>query len=525
MNTQNTDRQLTVFVGSSNEAVEYYEQICGTLEEQGHQVKGWKSSFEKGESFLTALLRIADFVDAALLLATPEDILYSRGEKTPVLRDNVLFEAGLFMGKLGPFAAGVVVIGNGTVKLPSDLNGVCIFFFRDEHKNVFARDLRHWTDNILKTRNKSTVARSIATRIKSIPSSSFGVTTKLLIPRIGSLLIQASRGIVDLTPEQYFERLRSEIENAASETTVMAVASALSTVRWASDPMQNHYIEQNFVAQERGAHIRRLFIFEKSFVSATEAKNLHNHLLRNIPVRCISVESLSVPIDDLVLFDSPSEGSRAYKAHPDKTFSQRVVAAQMMIDQEHCSDLRRRFNDIWQIAWEPRPIKGAIEIPGMRIPPPAMHDFPPGIEMTPRWTSTEVISCRSAAKARGHELNRELKSLVLTTSKGLFVVHVPGDCTVSLRKVKSHLGSGEAYIADPEQLLELGLGPGVVCAVLDPVWSMHHLIDQRIFDVPEVVTNNGTRNGYYSFDPDELRSAKKVDIGDFVDRVGIEAPW
>lgn len=99
--------------------------------------------------------------------------------------------------------------------------------------------------------------------------------------------------------------------------------------------------------------------------------------------------------------------------------------------------------------------------------------------MVPRWTTVEVISCRSAAKARGHELHRELKSLVLKSSQGTCVVHVPGDCTVSLRKVKNHLGAKEAYIADPEELLEMELGPGTVCAVLDPVWSMRHLVDQR----------------------------------------------
>jgi len=515
---------LTIFVGSSSEAAAHYERVCGTLEEQGHDVKGWKSSFDKGEDFLSALLRIADSVDAALLIATPDDVLQSRGELSPVLRDNVLFEAGLFIGALGPLATGIVVAGSATVKLPTDLAGVSTFPFPDGHDNVFARDVRAWAKKVLLMQSSSSIARNIAARIRSIPPLSLSATKGLLIPRIGTLLTQASRGVIDLTPEQYFERLRAEIESASAGTEVMAVASSLSTVRWANDPMQNYYIEQNFVARQRGTDIRRLFIFNKSSVTTAEAKNIHNHLRNNIPVRCISAESLSIPIDDLVLFKSSGEGARAYKAHPDKTFSERVVEAQMMIDPDHCADLQRRFNEIWGMAWEPRSIKEAIEIPGMRIPPPPRHEFPPGLEMIPRWTSVEVITCHSAAKARGHELHRELKSLVLATSQGLCVVHVPGDCSVSLRKVKRHLGIDEAFIADPEQLLELNLGPGTVCAVLDPVWSMRHLVDQRVFEIPEVVTNNGTRNGYFSFDPDELRSAQKVGIGDFVDRVGTESP-
>jgi|GEM_PF-1435971 len=524
MESSQEDRELTIFVGSSSEAAAHYERVCGTLEEQGHHVKGWKSAIDKGESFLAALLRIADSVDAALLIATPDDVLHSRGELSPFLRDNVLFEAGLFIGAIGRRTTGIVVAGGKPVRLPTDLAGISVFSFREGQGNAFARDVRSWAEQVLRMKSSSSIARNIAARIRNIPPPSFGATKELLIPRIGTLLTQASRGVIDLTPEQYFERIRSEIESASAGTEVIAVASSLSTVRWANDPMQSHYIEQNFVARERGTEIKRLFIFNKSSVTTAEAKSIHNHLLRNIPVRCISLDALAIPIDDIVLFKSPDEGARAYKAHPDKTFSERVAEAQMMIDPDHCADLQRRFSEIWGIAWEPRSIKEAIEIPGMRIPPPARHEFPPGLKMIPRWTSVEVITCRSAAKVRDHELHSELKSLILETSQGLCVVHVPGDCTVSLRKVKSYLGTDEAHIADPEQLLDLNLGPGTVCAVLDPVWSMRHLIDQRVFDIPEVVTNNGTRNGYFTFDPNELRSAQKVGIGDFVDRVGTESP-
>ncbi len=515
---------LVIFVGSSSEAAAHYERVCGTLEEQGHHVRGWKSAFDKGESFLATLLRMTESVDAALLIATPDDVRTSRGEMSFVLRDNVLFEAGLFIGALGPLAAGLVVAGSEKVSLPADLAGINVFSFRDGRDNVFARDVRRWAESVLRRKSSSSIARTISARIRSIPQPCFGDTKRLLIPRIKALLTQASRGVIDLTPEQYFERLRSEIESASTGTEVMAVASSLSTVRWANDPMQRYYIEQNFVARERGTDIRRLFIFNKASVTAAEAKNINTHLSHDIPVRCTSLEALAIPMDDLVIFKSPDKGIRVYKAHPDKAFSERVVEAQMMIDPEHCADLQRRFNESWRIAWEPRSIKEGIEIPGMRISPPAKHEFPPGLEMIPRWTSSEVTTCRDAAKVRGHELHRELKSLILETSQGPRVVHVPGNCTVSLRKVKAHLGTDEAYMADPEQLLDLNLGPGTVCAVLDPVWSMRHLVDQRVFDIPEVVTNNGTRNGYFTFDPDELRSARKVGIGDFVDRVGTEPP-
>lgn len=516
---------LKIFVGSSSEAAQYYEHVCSALEELGHDVRGWKVSFGKGEGFLAALLRMAEEVDAALLVATPDDVLHRRGEQSRVLRDNVLFEAGLFIGALGPISAGIVVAGADAVLLPTDLAGISTFSFREDKRHVFARDVREWVDKGLVARPRREPVRRAAAAIRGIPDRFLDDVRGFLLPRIETMLMQASRGIIELTPEQYFERIRFEIENASASTRVIAVASPLSTVRWANDPVQNYYVEQNFLARERGADIRRLFLFEKSSVTATQARSMHNHMSHGIPVRCISVESLSVPIDDIVLFESDGREARAYKAHADRTYRDRVVSAQMLIDPAHCSDVRRRFDEIWRLAWEPRFDRESIEIPGMRIPPPAKHQFAPGLEMTARWTSVEVITCRSAAKARGHELHRELKSLVLMTSEGTCVVHAPGDCTISLRKVKRHLKADEAYIADPEQLLELGLGPGTVCAVLDPVWSMRHLVDERVLQVPEVVTNNGTRNGYFTFDPDELRSARRVSIGDFVDRCGTESEW
>lgn len=513
-------KQLRVFVGSSSEAEEYYESICGALENLGHSVVGWKSAFEKGESFLDSLFRVGSEVDAALLIGTPDDVIHSRGKQHTTLRDNVLFEAGLFMGVLGRFSTGIVISDHSEVKLPSDLAGLNTFVYREGRENSFAKDLRKWTGSLRTILTDNGTERQISERFRGIPSSFLQPTIQLLIPRIQTLLLQASNGVIDLTPEQYFERIRTGIEEAMPETSVYAVASTLSSVRWANDPMQSHYIEQNYIAGARGVNIRRLFILDRPSLTTSEARTLMGHLENGIPVRCVSRNSLTTPIDDVVLFDYVSDPSVAYKAHSDRTFSERVVAAQMMIDQDHCNDLLRRFNEIWGIAWTPKVVDGAIEIPGMRVPPPTKHPFAPGLEMQAKWTSVEVITCHSAAEVRGHELERELKSLVLTTSSGLSVVHVPGHCRVSLRKVKDYLGDGaEAHMADPEELLEIGLGPGTVCAVLEPIWSMLHFIDHRLFEHKEVATNNGTRNGYFRFDPNVLKSARNVEIGDFIERI------
>jgi prolyl-tRNA editing enzyme YbaK/EbsC (Cys-tRNA(Pro) deacylase) len=512
--TVQSDR-LKIFVGSSSEARAVYDEICSVLESQLLNVMGWTYSFVKGESYLNSLIAISESCDAALLIATPDDILHQRGDETPVIRDNVLFEAGLFIGALGNQNTSLVLVGDRKVRLPSDLDGIKFFSFNPGRKSTFSTEVREWVEKIKINVPRKHLERRFRERLRKIPSPFLEKTKDLLIPRVDDFLRLASVGIINLTSEQYYERIRFEIENACSGSRVMAVATSLSAVRWSKDPVQNKYIEENYLAKERGADVRRLFVLAGSRVLPQQAKNIRNHLVRGIGVRAISQESLETPLEDMVLFESESKEIRVYKAFLDRQTKERVVTAHLIVEPDHCIDLRRRFEEVWQIAWIPDTDGIYIKIPGMTIHPPSMHDFAPGLEMTPRWTAVEVVTCEEACKVRGHELNRELKSIILTTSRGLSVVHLSADRMVDLRKVKKSLGVAEARAADPEQLLAMEIGPGTVCAVLEPVWSMQHLVDTAIFKTQEMFTNNGTRNGYFSFDPDIFKSAKSVIEGDF----------
>jgi predicted nucleotide-binding protein len=55
-----------------------------------------------------ALVRNAREVDFAALVLTPDDLIVKAGEERPVARDNVLFEAGLFMGSCPPGRSTIV---------------------------------------------------------------------------------------------------------------------------------------------------------------------------------------------------------------------------------------------------------------------------------------------------------------------------------------------------------------------------------------------------------------------------------
>jgi CRP/FNR family cyclic AMP-dependent transcriptional regulator len=70
---------------------------------------------------LEAAVEASDF---AVAIAQPDDIVDSRGTRSHTLRDNVVFELGLFMGKLTRHRTVLVHPKTDDLKLPSDLHGL-----------------------------------------------------------------------------------------------------------------------------------------------------------------------------------------------------------------------------------------------------------------------------------------------------------------------------------------------------------------------------------------------------------------
>ncbi|MFN8017481.1 MAG: TIR domain-containing protein [Acidimicrobiales bacterium] len=336
------------------------------------------------------------------------------------------------------------------------------------------------------------------------------VDTILVRPFLQSLR-SAQIGRVPLSPEVYYQRILHDMGNAGTGWTITAV-STLTSKLWDGDVDQTRYAERNLAAVARGATLCRIFVVAegsqeqyRSMIAAQTAAD--------IDVRIgTSVLFSDVPeLEDFVLFKAP-DFTRAYLARPTIDGSRRIASGRLVLASDGISRLDTMFATAWELALEP-----AVAFPAV---PPAKavgrrESGPPGTRMTPRWLPHPVITCEEAAAARGIPLAHELKTLLLQTSHGPVAAHLPGDGTLSLRKVKDRLESAEAYLVDPEDLLALGLSAGTVSAVLDPVWSMPHLISRRLLHLPEVMTNNGSRNGYFTFDPALLTEASDVVVDDF----------
>ena len=119
------DFRPRIFIGSASEGLARAE-ILQELLSPDYAVDIWnqESVIALGDATLEALEGAVSKFQFGVVLLTPDDKLSSRGETRPVGRDNVLFELGMFIGKLGRKRAFAVHPGKNTIALPSDLNGI-----------------------------------------------------------------------------------------------------------------------------------------------------------------------------------------------------------------------------------------------------------------------------------------------------------------------------------------------------------------------------------------------------------------
>lgn len=117
--------QHRIFIGSSLESLDIAHAIEETLSVK-HEPTVWDEGiFGLTDSTLTGLIARLDKSDAAVFILSPDDITKLRGSEFATVRDNVIFELGLFIGRLGPKRTFFVIPhGRKDMHLPSDLLGI-----------------------------------------------------------------------------------------------------------------------------------------------------------------------------------------------------------------------------------------------------------------------------------------------------------------------------------------------------------------------------------------------------------------
>lgn len=118
-----------LFVISSVEALDVAREIQRGLAHDVLSTVWTDGVFFAGGYSLEALEKAVEVSDFAVAIAQPDDIVVSKGTRSPTLRDNVLFELGLFMGKLTRYRTFLVHPRVKDLKLPTDLQGLTLLSY------------------------------------------------------------------------------------------------------------------------------------------------------------------------------------------------------------------------------------------------------------------------------------------------------------------------------------------------------------------------------------------------------------
>jgi len=115
-----------VFLGSSSEGEDAAREVEYHLQGVA-EVTHWRDGqFALTRALIHSLQDALENYDFAILVLTPDDAIVSRGQSHAVPRDNVVFELGLFLGRLGPQRTFAIAPEENRPKLPSDLDGVLV---------------------------------------------------------------------------------------------------------------------------------------------------------------------------------------------------------------------------------------------------------------------------------------------------------------------------------------------------------------------------------------------------------------
>lgn len=126
-----------VFVASSVEGLQVAEAINIKLEFDA-KVKQWDNAFDLSSITITSLIDRAKETEFGVFVFHKDDKTTIRGNEYSAVRDNVLFELGLFIGALGIENCFILIPKSieGDFRMPTDLSGVTTTTYDDELEDM-----------------------------------------------------------------------------------------------------------------------------------------------------------------------------------------------------------------------------------------------------------------------------------------------------------------------------------------------------------------------------------------------------
>lgn len=121
----------SLFIGSSTEALPIVRAMEAGLQHDDFYVRGWTCNiFQPSHYPIDDLLAAVQQADFAVLVISPDDRVTTRGDRTDAPRDNVVYELGMAMGRLGRERTVMVMPRGVELKIPTDLLGLTPITFK-----------------------------------------------------------------------------------------------------------------------------------------------------------------------------------------------------------------------------------------------------------------------------------------------------------------------------------------------------------------------------------------------------------
>lgn len=129
--------QPRIFIGSSGAGKETAEGLKDAIGEHANVRVWYQNTFAPSSTNIESLEAVMrSDLDAAVLVITPDDLRDRGAGPRLVARDNIVFELGLFMGRLGRSRTFGLVCRHCDVEVPTDLLGVSWITYRHPHEQM-----------------------------------------------------------------------------------------------------------------------------------------------------------------------------------------------------------------------------------------------------------------------------------------------------------------------------------------------------------------------------------------------------
>ncbi|GEP57353.1 hypothetical protein RSO01_45190 [Reyranella soli] len=193
-----------MFIGSSVEHVSLANDIQESLEHDLECTVWSQGVFDLSKSALESLLAALKQNDFGLFVFAPDDITKIRNKNYRTVRDNVIFELGLFVGRLGPDRCFLIVPkGIDEFHLPTDLLGVTPSTFdpKRRDKNMLAA-LGPAINKVRRAVSKKGVLKALATTPTPVKRKLSVQQKQRLIPEIKEFEQSAKSVLIIYPPDK-----------------------------------------------------------------------------------------------------------------------------------------------------------------------------------------------------------------------------------------------------------------------------------------------------------------------------------